>query len=213
MLFLRVAQPQNQIYAYRKAVISGGNTAFSFVKLQQFKQLLVIKRMNKTTPNIVEKKNHWLLGQVDVDFPTSESLLGRDLYVKSLETKHYQELDTMLSHGDDVVDEIYLVDFHRLTIMFSIIQSKKWKLDRDQSNIIEFLTQIILSSDHELYVGFKSGEPVAAAMVSCDDIECLISDLAWHNDNEDDIEKFTYQLWRYWKQSHTNDCEVWVEKQ
>lgn len=55
------------------------------------------------------------------------------------------------------------MDFHRLTIMFSLLQATQWEEGSDEQKlVIEFLTQIILDSEYQLYLGFIAGEPVAA---------------------------------------------------
>lgn len=61
--------------------------------------------------------------------------------------------------------------------MFALLQSKRWEQQTDQQMIIEFLTQIIYSEPCQLFLGFKDGEPVAAAIVTLSNAELLVSDL------------------------------------
>lgn len=106
---------------------------------------------------------------------------GRDVYFKTLEKATYQVVnkDTLLESDSEFnPDDIFLVDFHRLTIMFSILQSQRWEQQYDKDMIIEYLTQIILTPDFELYVGFKSGVSIGAAIVSHLEGNTLISDVA-----------------------------------
>jgi hypothetical protein len=55
--------------------------------------------------------------------------------------------------------------------------------------VVEYLTQIILTPDFELYVGFKNGNPVGAAIVSQFQGCTLISDVAV----SDSIEKTQFE--------------------
>ncbi|WP_086984283.1 hypothetical protein [Vibrio aphrogenes] len=112
---------------------------------------------------LVSNKNQWLINQVDVEFPTPESIAGRDIYLQLQAT---QLFNTTASHefsDAQWVDEVIEVDFHRLTIMFSLLQATQWEEGSDEQKlVIEFLTQIILDSEYQLYLGFIAGEPVAA---------------------------------------------------
>lgn len=127
---------------------------------------------------IAEIKNAWLYQQVDVQFPTKESLVGLELYKQAAEERqchHYQP-----SEAQDITfssDELFLVDFHRLTVMFSLLQAGRWSKPKDQEMIVEFLTQIIYSEPCSLYLGFKEGEAVAAAIVTQVESTALISDV------------------------------------
>ncbi|BCG15137.1 flavodoxin [Vibrio sp. Vb5031] len=137
--------------------------------------------MNEQQLASIERKNTWLYELVEVEFPTPESLKGRDVYFKTLEKATYQVVnkDTLLESDSEFnPDDIFLVDFHRLTIMFSILQSQRWEQQYDKDMIIEYLTQIILTPDFELYIGFKSGVSIGAAIVSHLEGNTLISDVA-----------------------------------
>ncbi|MBR9876204.1 flavodoxin [Vibrio sp. J1-1] len=137
--------------------------------------------MNEIQLASIERKNAWLHDLVEVEFPTPESLKGRDIYFQMLEQQQYQVVDKnalLAGEVDCKTKELFLVDFHRLTIMFSILQSQRWDKQYDQEMIVEYLTQIILTPDFELYVGFKDGNPVGAAIVSQFEGNTLISDVA-----------------------------------
>ncbi len=148
--------------------------------------------MNEIQLASIERKNAWLHDLVEVEFPTAESLKGRDIYFQTLEQQQYQVVDKKVLLDTEVdcrAEELFLVDFHRLTIMFSILQSQRWDKQYDQEMVVEYLTQIILTPDFELYVGFKEGNPVGAAIVSQFQGNTLISDVAV----SDSIEKTQFE--------------------
>ncbi len=126
---------------------------------------------------LIQRKNQWLRSQVEVDYPTKESLIGRDLYFHYTQSQETVQLslDT-ISPASPQVDEFYLVDFHRLTIIFSLLQSAHWPQESDQAMIVEFLSQIILDGEVSLYVGFYQQEAVCAAIVTQEHGAWLISD-------------------------------------
>lgn len=137
--------------------------------------------MNEQQLEIIKRKNAWLHELVEVEFPTKESLEGRQTYFLSLEEAEYDVLpDKLFIESARALqnDDIFLVDFHRLTVMFSVLQSQRWSTQHDQDMIVEYLSQIILDPDFELYVGFNDGEPVGAAIVSHYEGNTLISDIA-----------------------------------
>ncbi|MBR9787394.1 MAG: flavodoxin [Vibrionaceae bacterium] len=137
--------------------------------------------MNEIQLASIERKNAWLHDLVEVEFPTPESLKGRDIYFQTLKQQQYQIVDKESLLGRETeckTDDIFLVDFHRLTIMFSLLQSQRWGKQYEQDMVVEYLTQIILTPDFELYVGFKDGNPVGAAIVSQFQGNTLISDVA-----------------------------------
>ncbi|MFV8383194.1 flavodoxin [Vibrio parahaemolyticus] len=137
--------------------------------------------MNEQQLASIERKNAWLHDLVEVEFPTLESLKGRETYFQAINAQEYQIVakDSLLEGEANLqADDIFLVDFHRLTIMFSILQSQRWEEQYDQEMIVEYLTQIILTPDFELYVGFKDGNPVGAAIASSYEGNTLISDVA-----------------------------------
>ncbi len=137
--------------------------------------------MNPQQLACIERKNAWLYDHVEVEFPTSESLKGREIYFQALKEKAYQEVEKstlLMGEAEFNTADIFLVDFHRLTIMFSILQSHRWHDKYEQEMVVEYLTQIILSPDFELYVGFRDGNPVGAAIISHFEGNTLISDVA-----------------------------------
>ncbi|WP_413283255.1 hypothetical protein [Vibrio sp. MA40-2] len=136
------------------------------------------KSMSELT-QLINKKHQWLLSQVDVTFPTPESILGRDLYIKHENTISYKLLDVDDGLDSSLLDDLYLVDFHRLTVMFSQLQALQWEDKREQEFVLEFFAQIILSDQHDLYVGFKNNQAIIGAILTEDKLgHLLISDVA-----------------------------------
>ncbi len=136
--------------------------------------------MTSIAQALIDSKNDWLKQQVEVQYPTPESLQGRELYFSRQRQVKELNRDSCLCE-EELVDEVYLVDFHRLTIMFAQLQaSAGWHLMSEQALIVEFLSQIILSPSFLLVVGFKQHTPIAAAMVSRDESSTtlLVSDIA-----------------------------------
>ncbi|NLS13434.1 hypothetical protein HGP28_11070 [Vibrio sp. SM6] len=137
------------------------------------------------TMPIADKKNQWLAMQVEVEFPTPESLTGRAIYQTDMVERTVKPIDSLIAVSSDKRNvELYLADFHRLTIMFALQQAKRWASASDHDFVVEYLTQIILSPEHELYVGFESGEPVGAAIVTQTETQLLISDLVYQGEVE-----------------------------
>lgn len=86
---------------------------------------------------VVAAKNQWLSSQVDVEFPTAQSLEGRDIYhALSLHT----EVSLFQPQACDapLLQEIYLVDFHRLTVWFALLQATRSSTQHDQERLVEF---------------------------------------------------------------------------
>ncbi len=145
--------------------------------------------MSLQIPQIATIKNQWLSQQVDVEFPTQESLKGREIYQNWVNEKNYVDLSEYLADDSQLEQsldghEIYLVDFHRLTVMFALLQAQRWQDEVEQELIVEFLTQIIYSEPCQLYLGFKNGEPTASAIVTVADEQVLISDVFVLEDTE-----------------------------
>ncbi|TFH92531.1 flavodoxin [Vibrio ouci] len=139
--------------------------------------------MTTLIPQIARVKNSWLYQQVDVQFPTKESLKGLELYKQAVSTREYEVLAELPAAETSFnSDDIFLVDFHRLTVMFALIQSSQWQNEFEREMIVEFLTQIIYSEPCSLYLGFQSGEPVAAAIVTQTEQSILISDIVVKSD-------------------------------
>lgn len=145
--------------------------------------------MSSEVPTIAQVKNQWLFEQIDVEFPTKESIAGRNVYQQALEKNRYRSLQPVQSTTYNLND-LFVVDFHRLTIMFSLLQSKRWELQSEQELIVEFLTQIIYSQPCDLVLGFNNGEPVAAAIVTRYENDVLISDVVVTQEQQDDRKSF-----------------------
>ncbi|CAM4360254.1 flavodoxin [Vibrio agarivorans] len=145
-----------------------------------------------TVPAIVVTKNDWLHNQVEVDYPTKESLKGCELYFSRYNNAVVYALDEIEGAVTMSADDIFVVDFHRLTVMFSLLQAKRWPSQDDQDLILEFLSQIIYSSPCELYLAFADGAPVAAALVTKTEDGCLISDVSC--DSQVNINDFVMSL-------------------
>ncbi|NVD07862.1 flavodoxin [Vibrio sp. JPW-9-11-11] len=129
-------------------------------------------------PNIADIKNQWLYQQVEVEFPTQESLAGLALYRSDAAEKEFVELaNRPIPDASFDQNDIFLVDFHRLTVMFALLQASRWQQEKHKELIVEFLTQIIYSDPCELYLGFEHGEPVAAAILTLNGQDALISDV------------------------------------
>lgn len=71
--------------------------------------------------------------------------------------------------------------------MFSLLQSKRWEEQNEQELIVEFLSQIIFSEPCDLYVGFQNGEPSAAAIITKNGKELLVSDVVSLSGNNDEF--------------------------
>ncbi|CAM3822355.1 hypothetical protein VA7868_03464 [Vibrio aerogenes CECT 7868] len=148
-------------------------------------------------PRLVNEKNKWLSAQVDVEFPTAPSLKGKALYLASTGQSQYREIDWVPddTHSDQALENCYLVDFHRLTVMFAVLQAEKYKTQADKDVIVEFFTQIMLSPPCQLYLGFDDGTPVAAGIITRNDSELLISDIViLPNQHYSDVDHFARVL-------------------
>ncbi|MGF1850965.1 hypothetical protein L4C44_03620 [Vibrio satsumensis] len=163
--------------------------------------------MNNEIPEIAHKKNQWLFSQLDIAYPAKESLLGRELYQSKLPSKSYQLLaqDQMPSQ----IDELHKVDFHKLTVLFSLNQASVYQDEAERAHMLEFLSQIMLSDDHVLYIGTQSGEVVASAIVTAVEGSLLISDVVAGSGQS--INDFAKQLHDFWVQDHASCDKVWIE--
>ncbi|MDK9737999.1 hypothetical protein KI655_11910 [Vibrio sp. D404a] len=163
--------------------------------------------MNNEIPEIAQKKNAWLLSQLDVAYPAKESLLGRDVYKANLDNRTYQPLS--VDQAPATIEEIHKVDFHKLTVLFSLNQASAYESEYDKTHILEFLSQIILSDEHQLYIGTVGSDVVASAIVTKTESELLVSDLV--NQVDQDILGFAQQLITLCDSSHLSTNNVWVE--
>lgn len=135
--------------------------------------------MPNTASAITEMKNQWLASQVDVEFPTPESLKGHELYQARGSERETHLLDlSELSLDEFSEQDVFVADFHRMTVMFALQQAKQWKSQQDREWIVEFFTQIIYSAPCQLIVAFKGNQPVGAALVTTHQGAALISDVA-----------------------------------
>lgn len=131
---------------------------------------------------LLEAKNQWLQSLVDVRYPTPESQAGAKLYLQRQQDNQVLELDKSIPVDNsnpwgERVDAFYLVDFHRLTVYFAQLHASQWEAAQ-QAVILEFLAQIILDPEHEIYLGFHGDTPVVGFIVSKVDDGVLFSDFA-----------------------------------
>ncbi|WP_238131618.1 hypothetical protein [Vibrio cincinnatiensis] len=160
---------------------------------------------------IVDKKNAWLCHHVDVLFPTPESIKGRDLYL-SLNTQ--QSVTPLMFNAQHHInlDSIYLVDFHRLTIMFALLQASRCPQEEQQALLVEFFTQIIYSAPCSLFLGFVDTQPVAAALLTEYEQSLLISDIVIHDavvfGKPDD---FACAVVDKWMEGHSFNGTIYIE--
>jgi len=163
--------------------------------------------MNNEIPEIALKKNQWLFSQLDIAYPAKESLLGLGIYKNQLSQKTYQPLPQ--DQTPSQIDELHKVDFHKLTVLFSLNQASAYQDEAERAYILEFLSQIMLSDEHELYVGIKSGDVMASAIVTVSDDELLISDIV--NQDDQNIVGFAKQLHDFWAQDQDYNYKVLFE--
>ncbi|KJY83838.1 flavodoxin [Vibrio galatheae] len=165
-----------------------------------------------TIPKIANIKNEWLYQQVDVEYPTKESIAGLALYKDKIAHCQYEQLSKVPQPSGVFGDEdLFLVDFHRLTVMFALLQSRQWQHQSDRDLILEFLSQIIYSEPCNLYLGFRAGEAVAAAIVTNNDEEILISDVVVR-DEQFSPQDFISDLCLKLAIDDNNSCCVFVER-
>lgn len=90
---------------------------------------------------VVAAKNQWLSSQVDVEFPTAQSLEGRDIYHA---LSRHTEVSLFQPQACDapLLQEIYLVDFHRLTVWFALLQATRSSTQHEQERLVEFLPKL-----------------------------------------------------------------------
>jgi hypothetical protein len=151
--------------------------------------------------DIITVKNQWLHSHVEVDYPTPLSLKGRDIYMTSrlpCEYQTYSDLECAKFHPD----EIFCADFHRMTIMFALLQAQKFTASSDQEAVLEFLTQIIYSPPCDLYIGFDGGEPVAVAIITHQADRLLCSDLHVISSYQDQMMNFAHAAMAKWLEVH-----------
>ncbi|EKO3376671.1 hypothetical protein KW419_21755 [Vibrio fluvialis] len=166
--------------------------------------------MTPSSHAIVEIKNQWLWSQVDVEYPTPESIKGRALYQTLSEQRQTQPLLDQPVQGK--LDDIYLVDFHRLTIMFALLQASQMASEEEQNLLVEFFTQIIYSEPCALYLGFSESEPVAAAILTAQADAVLLSDVVVRSVSAfGDEREFANAVVAKWLQNHAFSGDVFIE--
>ncbi len=163
---------------------------------------------------LVDAKNQWLYSQVEVEFPTPESLQGLAIYQAINVDLVTEPLTLALTPSQLQLESVYLVDFHRLTIMFALLQATRCLDHTQQSLLVEFFTQIIYSEPCHLLLGFADGEPVAAAILTCNDTSLLVSDIVlkdnavFHTTND-----FIATLTCFWGQQHSLPTQIYIERE
>ncbi|MGF1719403.1 flavodoxin [Vibrio kyushuensis] len=164
---------------------------------------------------IVKMKNQWLFDHVDVKYPTKESLAGKALYEHSNSQSTYEVWQSSDEEIEVIFkpEDVYLVDFHRLTVMFSLLQASQWKDEKQKADVLEFFTQIILSPPCDLYIAFLDGEPAAAAIVTKSEEAILVSDIVCQIvvDSEKTKREFTSQLIDLVSDQKTKNQVVYIE--
>ncbi|MDG3085668.1 hypothetical protein P7F88_05950 [Vibrio hannami] len=161
----------------------------------------------KKIQELIDKKNQWLYSQVDVDFPTAESIKGKALYQHSNETNEYEQY--LEQDAVDLEVEIYKADFHRLTVMFAQLQASQYQ-EEQSAQILEFFAQIIFSEQHDIYLGFIEQKVAFGAIVTCDEDTTLISDIVVDSDNSMlSHQKVVFQLINFLGINH-RQSNVWL---
>lgn len=122
-----------------------------------------------TIDQLVDFKHQWLLSQVDVLYPTPKSVLGKTLYQQKSTAHRLMPIEKYLS-GQRLAEEAsvtaLLVDFHKLTVMFSLVQAQQWTESHEQEAALEFFSQIILDDCPELYLGLVNGKAHFACVIT-----------------------------------------------
>lgn len=135
----------------------------------------------KEITELAEKKNQWLYSQVDVAYPTAESIKGKNLYKERCESCLYTPLQQAAT-DKPLEAEIHKVDFHRLTVMFAQLQAAQFQSGNQEGEesawILEFFAQIIFSELHDIYLGFAEQRLIFGAIVTKEDNLVLVSDIA-----------------------------------
>lgn len=125
-----------------------------------------------------QQKLAWLVNQVNVDFPTPESVKGRDFYLKqpAKETIEHQLSAVTLPETVSVLP----VTEHRLTIRWAMTVASQWTDEYD--DVLEFLTQIDLCDDYQLFVALDGMKPIAACLSQVSEGIMYVSDVALTSD-------------------------------
>ncbi|OBT07956.1 hypothetical protein A9264_05680 [Vibrio sp. UCD-FRSSP16_10] len=146
-----------------------------------------------------QAKIQWLVSQIDVDFPTRESVLGKACYLDLIDNAIPAQ--PLLTENIDINAVSKLtwmkVDFHKLTVLYAHFVANHVNIaEQSKEYLQEFLAQIILDNQsddegtHTLCVGFLGSELVATCIVSIEQQtqqqiqqeQLLISDLLMDSD-------------------------------
>ncbi|MEZ9509840.1 hypothetical protein BCS96_09435 [Vibrio breoganii] len=149
------------------------------------------------TPNVdhlQQQKTQWLLSQIDVAYPTRESVLGKACYLDLMEK--FSEITSLESAANDLkqavsTTEWLRADFHKLTVLFARFMASHSDIPEASREFLqEFLAQIILDDQgaHSLCLGFEGSEVVGACIVSSTSETILVSDLLLKSDLGQQVE-------------------------
>ncbi|WP_105056052.1 hypothetical protein [Aliivibrio sifiae] len=125
-----------------------------------------------------QQKLTWLANQVNVDFPTPESVKGRDVYLnqETLDSEEYTYLSPVFPENMSIL----LVTEHRLTIRWAMTVASQW--DTEYDDVLEFLTQVDLCDDYQLFIALDGMKPVAACVSQASDDVMYVSDVVVTSD-------------------------------
>ncbi|GEA59392.1 hypothetical protein [Vibrio comitans] len=149
------------------------------------------------TPNVEhlqQQKTQWLLSQIEVAYPTRESVLGKACYLDLIEKfSKIASLECPSSESTPVANntEWLRADFHKLTVLFAHFMATHSDIpDASREYLQEFLAQIILDDQgpHSLCIGFEGSEVVGVCIVSNTSDTLLVSDLLLKNSLSKDLE-------------------------
>jgi hypothetical protein len=121
-----------------------------------------------------QKKSAWLSSQVNVDFPTPESVKGRDIYLNQ-EVRVPEEYNYVSSTLADNVSILQVTE-HRLTIRWAMTVAKQW--DAEYDHVLEFLTQIDLCDDYQLFIALDGMLPIGACLTQISEKVMFVSDVS-----------------------------------
>ncbi|MDD9200022.1 hypothetical protein [Aliivibrio sp. S2MY1] len=125
-----------------------------------------------------QQKLAWLVDQVNVDFPTPESVKGRDVYLKQPAKDAVEHSFSEVTLPETVF--ILPVTEHRLTIRWAMTVASQWTAEYD--DMLEFLTQIDLCDDYQLFVALDGMTPIAACLSQVVEDIMYVSDIALTSD-------------------------------
>ncbi|GEA50349.1 hypothetical protein VIN01S_11530 [Vibrio inusitatus NBRC 102082] len=144
--------------------------------------------------HVHQQKNQWLLSQIDVDYPTRESVLGKACYLDLIEKSSEFSLQVNSFSGSTQVasnTDWLRADFHKLTVLFARFTASHSDIpEASREYLQEFLAQIILDDQgaHSLCIGFDGSEVVGVCIVSISSDTVLVSDLLLETNLTQDVE-------------------------